>query len=430
MMDKLKQFWYSLILVCSCGIATAQDYDFPFIDYTYEDYIRSVKFHPIGLALSYPIMDLGSNVQLRLSFDDLEGDVKDYLYTVVHCDAKWNISNINELEYLDGFTESRIKDFDYAFNTIVPYTHYDLLLPNEDMRFTKSGNYLLIVFDDDNDKKVVLTRRFMIVEPLVKMSARANGAADVSKIRTHQEVDFIVNHEGVQIRNAQTEIQATVLQNGKWDNAITGIKPLFVRQNELSFDYQNKIVFPGNNEYRAIDLRDLTQPINNIFSIDRVGNHFDVTLDRDSSRYNTPYLFFKDLNGQFVIEHYSKRQADLRCDYAEVLFSYMVSAPFANSDLYLYGAFSDWTIKPTFKMSYNEAINAYVTKIPLKEGFYNYAYALVPKKSQVLPETLQTEGNWYDTSNDYIILIYQRPFGSRYDRIIGAYIFDSSLRRN
>ncbi|NJL74657.1 MAG: DUF5103 domain-containing protein [Saprospiraceae bacterium] len=427
-MKVLKSLLYSLALLAYSNLLFAQDEDFPFIDYTYQDYLCAVKFHPNGLALSYPIVDLNTDAQLKFSFDDLEGDVKDYLYTLIHCDADWKRSALNELEYMDGFTEARIKDFQYSFNTVVQYTHYDLLLPNDDVRVTKSGNYLLVVYDDSNDKKVVMTRRFMVIEPLIKMTARANGASDVSKIRTHQEVDFKVNHEGVQIRNPLIEVQATVLQNGKWDNAIIGIKPLFIRQNELSFDYQNTIVFPAGNEFRPIDMRDLNQPINNIFSIERFDDRHDVTLEKDSSRYNQPYLYIKDLNGQFVIEHYSKRDADLRCDYAEVLFSYYASEPFNNGDLYLYGAFSDWTVKPTFKMVYNPIINCYVAKVPLKEGYYNYAYAFVPKKGKPLPETLYTEGSWYDTSNDYIILVYQRPFGSRYDKIIGAYLFDSGAR--
>ena len=211
----------------------AQDEVLRYEDWVYKDHIKSVRFHVDGLVLTQPIIDLGSDVALQLSFDDLEGGVKDYVYSVVHCNADWEPSVLAEMEYIDGFAEDRINDWRFSAKTLTPYTHYSLSLPHEDMRLTKSGNYLLKVYESGRQKTLALTRRFLVVEPLVQITPRMVNTAAVSKLRTHQEIDFLVNYERVPIRAAQQEIRATVLQNGRWDSALPLIPPRFVRTDQL-----------------------------------------------------------------------------------------------------------------------------------------------------------------------------------------------------
>ncbi|MBK8879346.1 MAG: hypothetical protein IPN74_12580 [Haliscomenobacter sp.] len=77
-------------------------------------------------------------------------------------------------------------------------------------------------------------------------------------------------------------------------------------------------------------------------------------------------------------------------------------------------------------MAYNNAINAYVLKTPLKQGFYDYAYAMTPRNTEKKAVNLSPlEGDWFETENDYTILIYYRPFGGRYDQVIGMAQFNS-----
>ncbi|MEM9888808.1 MAG: type IX secretion system plug protein domain-containing protein [Bacteroidota bacterium] len=398
----------------------SQPNDYEFIDYTYQEYIKSVKFSVSGLDLSYPILDAESGNQLKLAFDDLEYEISNYFYKIVHCNADWTPSSLSDLEYIDGFSEARIQNATYSFNTLIGYTHYDLYLPNRDTRFTKSGNYLLIVYNEDDDE-LILTRRFMVVEPLLKISGDINAPVNVSKIRTHQEVDFRVNFEGVRLRNPQKEIRATVLQNGRWDNAVTDIPPMFVRVNELIYNYQGRIVFPGGNEYRFFDIRDLRVRNNSVLNIDRFDNYYDVTLYNDRKRRNDPYLFREDLNGNFVIDHRQNRQPDTQNDYAQVLFSLYSPAEY-EGEVYIFGAFTDWQLKEDFKMIYNPNVSAYVQKVELKEGFYNYAYAVEGKEKDAEPSIQDTEGSWFSTENEYLILMYYRPFGARFDQLIGTYL--------
>ncbi|MBK8652757.1 MAG: DUF5103 domain-containing protein [Haliscomenobacter sp.] len=103
-------------------------------DYVYQPNIRSVQFYVEGLVLSYPVLDLNGGSTLLLAFDDLDGDVKNYYYRFIHCDMNWKPSDISEMEYLDGFSEERIFDYQFSSKTVSSYTHYTLQLPNNSMR--------------------------------------------------------------------------------------------------------------------------------------------------------------------------------------------------------------------------------------------------------------------------------------------------------
>lgn len=419
----MKRFFFPLLLFLPL-VLFAQDENLKNYDYVYDNNIRSVRFHVAGLVLTYPIIDLNSGAQLALSFDDLGEDVKDYLYTVVHCNADWTPSNLMISEYIDGFSEETIDQYNYSFKTMMEFTHYEVALPNEDMRFKKSGNYLLKVYDNEDEKTLVITRRFMVVEPIMQVIPRVVRPAMVSKSKTHQEIDFKITHQGFEVRNPRVEITAAVLQNGRWDNAITSLHPIFTRTEEQSFDYQNKIVFPAGKEFRQIDLRSLEKNPGTVKSVERYGDTYDVTLFKDKKRINQTYLEWKDINGNFLIETFDENDPDLESDYAKVFFTLSSPTEYYDADVYIFGGLSDWQVKPEFKMVYNPAINSYVAKVLLKQGFYNYLYVVVPQETQQL-DFEETEGDWYEAENEYTILIYYRPFGARYDRILAAYTFDS-----
>ncbi len=396
----------------------------------YQEHIKSVRFHVNGLLLSYPIVDLNSNVQLALSFDDLDAGNKNYFYTVIHCDADWTPSQLADMEYLDGFTEERIEDFQFSFKTIQPYTHYELRIPNNSIRWTKSGNYVLVVYEDNGGIIPILSRRFLVVDKQVKILPRVSRANKVDQLRTHQEIDFNVQIEQFRMRNPRQEIRATVLQNGRWDNAITNIEPLFIRGDVLSFDYQGEITFPAGREFRFLDIRSLRFRPENVSEIVEYKEGFEVILFKDRPRGSETYLEFKDLNGQFIIENRDQNgDGNLTADYADVLFSLYAPEPWFDDNVYLVGWFSDWKQRDAFRMIYNQRVNAYVTKVRLKQGFYDYAFARVNVDSKEDPPPLrtdQTEGNWHETENDYLVLIYYRPFGGRYDQLIGAQTINSN----
>ena len=422
----MQKLTFLLLLICSLPyLAFGQNEDPQNYDCVYRGHIKSVKFHLNGLFLSQPIIDLNSRSTLMLSFDDLNNDVKDYIYTIEHCDRDWKPSQLNEMEFLDGFNGELIQNFRYSIKTSVDYTHYELLLPNQDIRWTKSGNYLLKVYEDEDDQELVITRRFMVVDRQVTIKPQMVPGIG-AKFRTHHEIDFLVDLQELRPRSAQQELTAVILQNGRWDNAITGMRPLIERSNQAVFDYQNKINFPAGKEFRHIDLRSLNYRGDGIAVIEEYPESWEIVLEKEEKRFDKVYLSGEDLNGNFVIETLDQPNQQLSSDYANVLFALYSPEPLYDQQVYLFGAFTDWRIQEQFKMVYNNSVNSYVAKIPLKQGFYNYAYAVTTQKDPK-PNLTEIEGDWYETENDYIILVYYRPFGGRFDQLIGAVTVNSNF---
>lgn len=421
-----------MLVVCMFSVRPAQAQEFVglrYENYNYGNFVGAVRFHVEGLRTSYPIVDLEGGTRLFLSFDDLDGGVRDYYYTIIHCDRDWHPSQLNSMEYIDGYNEERILDFRYSNKTLEEYTHYQFHLPNQAIRWTKSGNYLLVVYEKDGDHYPVITRRFVVAERKIAINPQIRRASQPSKMRTHQEINFLANFEKFPLRNPQQDIKAVVLQNGRWSSALDGIPPRFVRANELLFDYQDKIIFPGLKEFRFLDLRSFRYISQNIGQVERMPDRLEVTLLKDRSRAGEPYIEIEDLNGDFIIETQDQNNV-LAADYAQVLFTYYTPEPFYDHNLYLMGNFTNWQTTEYYQMKYNNVVNGYVIKLPIKQGFYNYAYGLTktdPRKDEPNPvDFSQTEGNWFETENNYTILLYYHPFGARYDRVVGFVNFSSN----
>ncbi len=388
--------------------------------------IRSVQLYLSGVPLSVPIVELKARQNaLILQFDHLSTDLKDYIYTIEHCDSDWQRSDLEDNEYIDGFTEDRIIGIESSFNTLYQYTHYTLGLPNANMRWARSGNYLLKVFDNDDDRQLVLVRRFMVIEPLWSVEAKFVSPAMVSKLNTHHEIDFTVRHKGTRIFNPQNEVKAFVLQNNQWNSALGPFQPYFTREEQLVFDYQDKIVFPAGKEWRYFDISTFEYRGDRVRNIRQLNDYYEVTLDTDQDRAGSTVSFRGDINGRFSIENKNLNQTRLQCDYAKVLFSVSKKSPLEGKDVYVFGELTDWKISPEWKMEYSpEAEVYYLESSLLKQGVYNYEYRVVDAKTGE-QDFDGFEGNWHETSNLYTILIYYRPFGERYDRLTAAASVDS-----
>lgn len=397
--------------------------DIVFKDELFVDFISTVQCHPVGSELGEPVVSLASG-KIRFAFDDLEGDLKDYYYTIKHCDASWKATDINAAEYLDGFEEAELETFEASFNTLKNYTHYELQLPNADIKWLLSGNYVLIVYDDVPEYPLI-TQRFMVVDKNVnvkldKTSTLFNGLNQ----KTH-ELDFVVSHKGFKISNAKAELKTTILQNGNWETAIHQVEPLFIKGFDLHFNYQNKIVFEAGKEFRYLDLQSFRYNTDKVGRIVRDIDKFNVDLIPEPSLVDQPYLLDEDINGKFLVLNKDAENANFTGDYAEVTFRFKKDEPFAEGDVYLISDWTNWRINSDYQMIYNPTYKCYELPLLLKQGFYNYQYAYVPFGGEKYT-IAETEGNWYETRNEYTILVYYKPFGARYEQLIGAQTFLSN----
>lgn len=415
-----------LIGMSACPLSPAAAQSADHLPAVHVDYIRSVRFHQTGLELTEPVLALNHPGTLTLTFDDLTGASVNYWYKIEQVNADWSPGQLQEFEWLDGFNDNRIEEFAYSISPRVSFTHYTLRIPNEQVRIKKSGNYVLRIYEDGDIP--VITRRFVVVETEVIIQPNPQPAALVSKAQTHQEIDFKVDLKELLVHNPRQEIHATVLQNGFWPGAIRGITPFFIRGNILDFDYQDQVLFPAGKEWRFFDTRTLLTRTERVADLRQNAYQTEVDLVPDRSRAFPSYLFTPDINGRFVVQNFDMPQhQSLSADYTTVHFTYVAAAPYEGAHLYVIGAFNDFRCTPANRMEYSEATHSYGLTLSLKQGFYNYAYVLVPEGKDRW-DWSDTEGDWYETENDYLILVYYRPIGERYDRVVGAYQFKSFQR--
>jgi len=385
----------------------------------YKEEIKSVQIFPEGNEFLNPVMELNSNVPLILKFDDLSSSVKNYSYTIIHCDADWNESAVIQTEYMDGFPDNPLDDYAFSSNTTMRYVNYMLTIPNENVKLKYSGNYVIIVFEDNDRDDPVLTRGFQVLEPLVGIESQVKRATFDAYKGSNQEVDFEVYTNNLQIRDPNIEVKVVVTQNQRWDNAITNLKPLFIRDKSLSYDYNRENVFPGGNEFRWFDIRSDKNPGENVRSIEFHRPYYHATLATDEVRSNKKYFSAKEMNGKYAIECRDQGQDyDTECDYTFVHFTLPLPTQLVGGSVNVFGALTDWNANKSNQMTWDRETSSYNLTMLLKQGYYNYEYVYVPAGSDVADAT-NIEGSFYETENDYQIYVYFRSMGSQYDRLVG-----------
>jgi hypothetical protein len=339
-------------------------------------------------------------------------------YTFIHCTHDWQLSQLNPIEYIEGFMEEDITKYEHSFNTIEPYMHYEAVFPSENISFTKSGNYILFVYDDTPDNPI-LTRRFMVVEPVpVKIVCDVHSAFDVNNKFTHQDVDFTVFTGAYRIRNPQMSVRATIQQNGRWDNAKMGLIYHSGVGSELNFNYLDGTnSFPGSSEFRTFDITTLRSNADRIVGISFVNRHNHAYVLQDDARPFSAYESRGNMNG-----HCYYRNRDLVNEYSEdyvfTHFTLKSNTPYNEGNVYVFGELTDWQLQEDAKLHYNKEFDFWETELLLKQGAYNYQYVYLPYGSSTIDATY-VEGSHYETSNIYNIYVYYQEEGSSYDQLIG-----------
>ena len=393
-------------------------------NYIYADNIKTVRLHRLGFEMSEPVLELNDNTtSLELSFDDFGTTLKNYSFTVIHCDADWQPSDLNPFDYIEGFQEQYIRDYQYSFGTYVQYTHYKVNFPNDNFKLTKSGNYLLKVYLDDPDS-LVLVRRFMVTDLKVSVKGSVKRSSIVKNMDEQHEVHFSILYSGYNIVNPIEEIKTVLVQNSRWDNAKTDLKPLFLKPNELVYDYTAETTFEAGNEFRYFDFQNLRYYTDRVKTITYESKQNHVYLFSDKVRKYKSYISGRDINGAYVIHVNLGNDSGVEADYAHVHFKLPYDEEIQGADVYIFGGLTDWRIDTMYKMKYSAENFSYDASIFLKQGYYEYEYVLVDDKGKI--DDTYFEGSFYQTEDKYTVYVYHRQPGSRYDQLIGMEIFNST----
>ena len=389
------------------------------------EYIRTIEFKGSSLQSTLPIIELGQ--KLQLSFDDIIGNEADYFYTIEHFNFDWTPSDLSKGEYLDGFDDVRIETYENSFNTLQLYSNYKLNIPNRETRaIKKSGNYLLRIFNDDGE--IVFSRKFMVLERLLSVEVEIKRSRKIKNIDQQQVVQFKINAPSLLLINPKQNVKTLVLQNNNLKTAITNLKPQYTIGSELIYRYDQEAAFWGGNEFLFFDNKDIRSATNGVRSV-ALNELYENFLYTNIDRSVRPYTYNLDINGDFRVRNlYASQNQNIEADYVLMHFNLQHYGSLGDKEIHIYGNFNNWTIDQTTYMAYNEKTDTYQNARLFKQGFYNYKYVMVNRDGSV--EQGPISGNFWQTENQYTVLVYYRAPGSRFDRLLGKGAANSSKISN
>jgi len=398
-------------------------------DQVFNQNIKTIKLYRFGDQISFPVLSLGSAEGLELHFDDLDNHVKNYYYTFQLCNADWSPSMLHPFEYIRGFQNVRITTYRNSSLSTTRYIHYQANVPDRNCYPTRSGNYLLKVFLDNDTSKLVFTRRMVVADTRASVAAQILQPFNSRLFRTGQKLSVTIQTDNrIQVLSPN-DIKVVILQNNNWQTSRFIDRPTIYRGNYYEYSDEAQTAFAGLKEFRWVDLRSLRLKSDRMQDIDNHGDTVKVTMRPDPDRSGQVYVYYRDLDGSYTIETLDNINPFWQGDYAMVHFFYYPpdNRAFQGNDLYLFGEFTNYASDTSGKMEFNKETGAYEKTMFLKQGFYNYLYALKPSGGSGYPDFSATEGNYYGTENSYTVLVYYRPFGARADEVI-AYTTLNSIR--
>lgn len=395
----------------------------PFRTMPLSDHIKTLQVGVAGQKLSLPVIRLNDADAICVQFDEMSHDSKNYFYSIHHCNADWTLSNITDMEAIDGSSTGMITNYANSFNTTFLYTHYSVRFPNDQMRFKISGNYRVTIYEDNDPSKAVAVACFSVVDPKVSITGTVRGNTDMEINRRMQQLDFYIDNGQFPIRDVFSELKVLVRQNGRQDNQVFGIQPSYTTSSKQSYVNNRALIFEGGNEYRSFDCSSIYTFGSGVEDIRYFAPYYHATLYPDVSRAGKAYEKLSDANGRYVINLQNYDNDSVTADYVSVHFSIPTENPFFEGSLYICGDLNYNLFDRSNRMEYNAQHNAYEQTLLLKQGGYNYMYAFV-KKGESTGSLQQMEGSLWQTSNEYVIYAYYRGWGERYDRLIGVQVVE------
>ena len=378
------------------------------------EYIKTISFtsNNENYSTNLPIIKLGE--KFTLDFDVLNNQEEDYYYTIDQLNFDWSKSQLIKSEYLRGFDNIKIQNYKTSFNTYQTYSHYKLKIPNQDVRITKSGNYILKIYDEYGN--IAFSRKFIVYESITTVPTQIKRLRNLKYIHTKQSVSFQVNPVTIQLNNPKNTVKTLIIQNNNLSTSISNLKAQYTIGSKLIFNYDEESSFWGGNEYLFFENKEIRSSNLNI----RTFNLYDIYhsyLFTDYPRFNNSYTYNPDINGGFLTTAINADDIDIEADYVNIHFYLKNGTPRPGESIYIVGGFNNYSMGPEYKMTYNRSSDSYELMLKLKQGFYNYKYVIVNEYDEINQGGVS--GNYDETENDYKVLVYYRGYGYRYDRVIG-----------
>lgn len=382
---------------------------------TFADNLQTLQVKADGQWGEPPVILLGGRHYVEISFDDLQHDYVRYTYTITHCNADWTQSDLYEGDYMTGINGSDVlDDYGQSVTTEMEYNHYSFRLPNAQHRLLVSGNYRVDIREDGVDEPVA-SACFSVLEQKVGIDMSVSANTDTDTYGHHQQVDFNINYQTYATTNPEAEFIPVVVQNNRWDTRAYGLKPSYVRSRQLVYTHNRDLIFSAGNEYRRFEILNKYVPTMRVDRMQYEEPYYHAYIMEDLQRIN--YKYDQDQDGRFLIRNTDDVDNETESDYFYTHFR-LKMPQIADGNLYLNGDLTNGRFEERYRMDYNLIDHQYELTLPLKQGSYNYQYLFV-RDGETAGQTAPSEGDYFQTENEYRVYVYHRAFGSRYDRLVG-----------
>lgn len=408
----------ALLTLTLAGTISAADPTMDTATAIFNDSFRTLQTKVNGNDQLPPVIMMGSDDRLTVSFDELASERRYMRYELIHCNAAWHADALLPAEYVDGFNEATVDLYSYSQATLVQYVHYEIVIPDPDLDIKLSGNYLLRIYDESDPATTLLQTRFSVVESAMTARAEVTSRTDIDYNDSHQQLTVAVDTKGIDVSNMINDIIIEVTQNGRTDNAVRINRPTRIAGTTAIWEHSPQLIFPAGNEYRRMEIVSTTYPGMHVADIVYADPIYHFRLAADRTRATMPYSFDSTQKGRFRIREFNSDDSDIEADYAMTHFTLDIPE-MHGADIFLDGDFTQRRFGPESLMVYNRVSGLYEASVLLKQGAYNYQYLTVPHGSST-GFTAEIEGDFYPTANEYIVKVFYREPGSRYDRLVAV----------
>ena len=384
---------------------------------------KSLRASVVGNDYATPVIKFGSTDKIKIEFDQLSPEMQYLRYSVVHCDANWQPSQLVDSECTDGFNEANVENYSFSSATFAHYVHYDITIPNDDMNFLVSGNYLLKVYPEEDSETTYLQVRFSLSEDCIDIIPEITSRTDIDYNKANQQLSIEVDTREYYVDNMYEDLKISIIQNSRTDNMVSVNHPMRVAGRKAFFEHNRDLIFPAGNEFRRFEMTTTNYAGMGIEGYAYHDPYYHVILKTDEPRAFGSYIYDRTQYGRFTIRYSDAYDSDTEADYMIVHFQ--LRMPELNGGkMYVDGEFTQHNFESANLMHYNHNTQCYELDLMLKQGAYNYQYLWVPDGTSV-GKTSTVEGDFYQTVNEYQIMVYNRKRGERYDRLIGTNIIYS-----
>ena len=409
----------SLLACCLMTVAAVAQSKVDTRIHIFDNNVHSLKVCLASNMYVPPVLMMNSDDRLLVNFDYLDYDVHYLRYSVTHCNADWQPSQLVESEYVSGFNYADIDDYAPSEATYVHYYNYQFTLPNSDMEFLVSGNYLLSVYEQDDPSKILFQTRFSVCEGKVSVFSQVTSRTDIEYNNRFQQVSFDIRYKPNQIKDPYSEFTCIVSQNSRDDNAVVVNRPTMVGVDHVTYEHNRDLIFAAGNEFRRFETVNAHNINMGVQSIRYYEPMYHAVLMVDEPRNELQYLYDKTQYGRFTIRNAEAfGENALQADYMITHFSLNTLGKLNGGNVWLYGEFLEGYPASQAMMNYDASSGCYTADLLLKQGAYNYMYLWVPDGTTV-GQTSLIEGDHYETVNEYLVKVYDHPTGERYDRFVG-----------